>query len=393
MIKKFLLLLGLCVFWSSAYAAQVSITPQFADPRFEPADKLHAGCLNSANIDITTENNEEISSFRFIISYSPEHISILDVKPTEAYKDILDSRIEYDKIIVSVLNTTLPKNNKTPIFTISFKSNEEAKESTLAIRKPSYLIDKSGKEKSVFVEQALSFEKVSECEPDILPPTIVLKKPNTTSSLLWLDSYFVFEIKDLGKWINKESLSISFDGVLYTGNSESFVRTTGDYLSFYPEKWLPINKELHLDISISDKQIYGWANNLKRTFTFFTHSWIVFENNITPLMFRNLVGKTKYIYATDDECSALTFISTQSTALHFPLSSIQSLSKKINCSFDKTAVLQALQKNKSETKSTVFISTFSVLGWLLFGITFILKLNYFISYKKYKKIAKSLKSS
>jgi hypothetical protein len=137
----------------------------------------------------------------------------LDIKPNETYKDILDSRIEYDKIIVSLLNKQIPQWETTDLFTISFKSNEFATESLLAIRKPSYVIDQSNKEVLVFVEQKLSFEKVSECEPDIIPPTITLVKPENTSQLLGLDSYFSFSIKDLGKGVDKNSVIIDFDWI------------------------------------------------------------------------------------------------------------------------------------------------------------------------------------
>ncbi|HCY21495.1 TPA: hypothetical protein DIC40_06705 [Patescibacteria group bacterium] len=102
------------------------------------------------------------------------------------------------------------------MFTISFKSNEYASGSLLAIRKPSYVIDQNNKEVLVFVEQKLSFAKVAECEPDIVPPTITLIKPQNTKQTLGLDSYFVFSIKDIGKGINPNSIIINFDGISYT---------------------------------------------------------------------------------------------------------------------------------------------------------------------------------
>jgi hypothetical protein len=196
-IKKYLFAFGLFLFGSSSYAAQLLIQSNFADPRFEPANKLHAGCVNTATVSIKTSSKENLSSFRFVVSYEPQNIEILEIKPNEKYKDIMDSKIEYDKIIVSMLNKQIPLGETTPLFTISFKSNEFATESLLAIRKPSYVIDQNNKEILVFVEQKLSFEKVPECEPDTLPPTITLIKPENTSQLLALDNYFSFSIKDL----------------------------------------------------------------------------------------------------------------------------------------------------------------------------------------------------
>jgi hypothetical protein len=141
------------------------------------------------------------------------------------------------------------------LFTISFKSNEFATESLFAIHKPSYVIDQNNKEILVFVEQKLSFEKVPECEPDILPPTITLVKPQNTSALLELDTYFTFSLKDEGKGIDPTSLRLNFDGITYTGSDPAFVWQK-DQLSFYPRKWLPIGKTLDLAIVIGDKQSY-----------------------------------------------------------------------------------------------------------------------------------------
>lgn len=392
MIKKYLFVLSLFLLGSSTYAAQLFIEPQFADPRFEPANKLHAGCVHQATVRIKTSSKENISSFRFVISYEPQNIEILDIKPNEVYKDILDSRIEYDKIIVSLLNKQIPQWETTDLFTISFKSNEFATESLLAIRKPSYVIDQSNKEVLVFVEQKLSLEKVSECEPDIIPPTITLVKPENTSQLLGLDSYFSFSIKDLGKGVDKNSVIIDFDWAKYTWSDSALV-WENDQLTFYPKKWMPIGKSLDLNISINDKQSYGWANTSAKIFSFATHNGIVFENAITPTMYRNLAGKAKAIYATAEECAALSLLWSSAYTIQFPFEPIESLSKKINCSFDKATILKSLDKNKEKAKSTVFLSVFSVFGWVLFGITFILKLHYLVSYKKQKKISKSLQAS
>lgn len=392
MIKKYLFAFVLFTLGSSTYAAQLFIQPNFAEPRFEPADKLHAGCVNSATVSIKTSSKENISSFRFVVSYEPQNMEILEIKPNDAYKDIMDSKIEYDKVIVSMLNKPIPQGETTSLFTLSFKSNEFATESLLAIRKPSYVIDQNNKEILVFVEQRLPFEKVSECKPDVLPPTITLIKPQNTSQLLGLDSYFTFSLKDEGKGIDPTSLRLNFDGITYTGSDPSFVWDK-DQLFFYPKKWLPIGKTLDLAIVIGDKQVYWWANTSKKTFTFTTHPSIVFENSLTPTMYRNLAGKAKNIYATAEECAALAFLGSNALTLQFPFEPIESLSKKINCPFDKSSILSSLEQNKTAAKSTVFISVFSILGWVLFGITFILKLHYLLSYRKHKKLSRSLKYS
>lgn len=392
MIKKYLFAFGLFLFGSSTYAAQLLIQPKFSEPRFEPANKLHAWCINKATVSIKTSSKENLSSFRFVVSYEPQNIEILEIKANDTYKDIMDSKIEYDKIIISMLNKQIPQWETTPLFTISFKSNEFATESLLAIRKPSYVIDQNNKEILVFVEQKLAFEKVPECEPDTLPPTITLIRPENTSKLLGLDSYFSFSIKDLGKGVDKNSVVVDFDGVTYTWTDSAFAWKE-DQLTFYPKKWMPIGKTLDLNISVNDKQIYWWANTSTKTFTFTTQNNIAFENNLSPTQYRNLAEKAKAIYATAEECAALTLLGNNASSIQFPFEPIESLSKKINCSFDKNKVINSLEKNKDTAKSTVFLSVFSVLGWVLFGITFILKLHYLASYKKQKKISKSLQVS
>ena len=199
MLKK--IFLSFCILGSIigiTHAAQISIDPQFADSRFEPADKLHAGCINEANVSLKT-SKEDINSLRLILSYEPEKIQIMDIKPTDAYKNILDTKIEYDKVVVTLLDATIPNNDTTKLFTISFKSAETISESVLAIHKPSYVMTKSSTKIPIFVEQTLPFAQVTECEPDVVPPTIMLSKPKDTTSPLAMDSYFVFAIKDLGK--------------------------------------------------------------------------------------------------------------------------------------------------------------------------------------------------
>lgn len=393
MSKKYLLsLFGLILFVWTTFAAQITIQPQFSDARFQPDDKLHAWCINKAVVQLKSTDNEKISSFRLIISYEPQNIEIIGIKPNNEYKDILDSKIEYDKIIVSLLNKQIPSGNS-DLFTLSFKSNTYASWSLLSIHKPSYLIWwKDNKEIPVFVEQKLSFEQVPECDPDILPPTISLVKPSNTSLPLGVDSYFTFSFEDEGKGINKNSLNITFDWKTYSGTSDAFIRDKNT-VSFLPEKRLPVWKNLDLIVSIADKQSYGWPNSSTKTFNFTTHSSIVFENTITPTMYRNLANKAKAIYATSEECAALSFLGINASSLNFPFDPLESLSKKINCPFDKETISKAIEKNKEATKSSLFISVFAILGWILFAITFVLKLHYIASYKKHKKIVKSLKSS
>ncbi|HCY21494.1 TPA: hypothetical protein DIC40_06700 [Patescibacteria group bacterium] len=42
--------------------------------------------MHTATVSIKTSSKESVSSFRFVVSYEPEKLEILDIKPSEAYK-------------------------------------------------------------------------------------------------------------------------------------------------------------------------------------------------------------------------------------------------------------------------------------------------------------------
>jgi hypothetical protein len=289
MIKKVLFIFGLLFVGSFGLAAQILIEPQFSDSRFPPTDKLHAGCSHTAKISIKTSSKEDISSFRFVLSYEPQKIEVLGIKPNEKYQWSMDSKIEYDKIIVSLVNKPIPKNETTELFSLSFKSNEFASGTSLVLHKPSYVVWQNNEEILVFAEQKIAFEKTVECDPDVLSPTIALIKPQNTSQLLKIDNVFIFAINDTGKGIDKESLSLEFDGNKYSWLDSAFM-WSGDQLSFYPKTWIPSGKKVSLTLSIWDKQSYWWPNIISKTFSFTSHSGVVFENGVSPSMYRNLLG-------------------------------------------------------------------------------------------------------
>jgi hypothetical protein len=97
---------------------------------------------------------------------------------------------------------------------------------------------------------------VPECEPDIIPPNISLIYPKDTEQRISLDQYFIFDIKDSDKGVDKNSVLIHFDGEDYAAQSDN-IKRNGNYLTFYPGAWIPINKTMDLNILINDKQVYG----------------------------------------------------------------------------------------------------------------------------------------
>ncbi len=84
-----------------------------------------------------------------------------------------------------------------------------------------------------------------------------------------MDQYFIFDIKDIGKGIDKNSAIVNFDGQQYFYGSDNLKRN-GNYLTFYPSTWIPIDKKIDLKILIADKQIYGGANKIESTYAFQT---------------------------------------------------------------------------------------------------------------------------
>jgi hypothetical protein len=124
-------------------------------------------------------------------------MEILRILPTSKNGEVT-SKIEYNKIIFEV-NTPIFDKNKdaTTFFQLSFKSDTIGKE-TLVLGTGSEAITAS---KSYPLNQTftLDFDKVPECEPDIVPPNINLIFPKDTEQNINLDQYFIFDIKDIGK--------------------------------------------------------------------------------------------------------------------------------------------------------------------------------------------------
>ncbi|HCB51816.1 TPA: hypothetical protein DEP21_04600 [Patescibacteria group bacterium] len=154
------------------------------------------------------------------------------------------------------MDANIPNSATTKLFSLSFKSNENITGSILSIHKPSYVMTKSSTKIPVFVDQKLSFAAVPECEPDTIPPTITLMKPKDTTTPLALDSYFIFDIKDIGKGVSKQSLRVHFNGKTYSGADPVF-SWQDNYLAFLPNEWIPIGTAVNLTITIGDLQSYG----------------------------------------------------------------------------------------------------------------------------------------
>lgn len=116
---------------------------------------------------------------------------------------------------------------------------------------------------------------------------------------------------------------------------------------------------------------------------------MVLNKNISPLLFRRITQEAGKISASPTECGTLNALYKNTD----PVSqeNLSTLIQKNGCDNSMlaisplesgdTAVLSAEGKMLSYKK----LSIFATLGWILFFITFVLKMHYFVSYRKHKK--------
>jgi len=375
-----------CVLW-----AKVTFQPLYSDVRFQPADKLHAGCANSADI-LFSPQGQKITKFTLVLYYNPENIEIIRILPNNT-NGIASSKIEYNKIILEVDKPIFTSSTETKsFFQLYFKSAIVGKEiMVLGTWSEAITANKTYPLAGAF---DLNFEKVPECEPDIIPPSINLIYPKDTQQRITLDQYFIFDIKDIGKWINKNSVIVNFGWSQYFYGSENLKRN-GNYLTFYPKDRLPINKPIDLNILITDQQSYWWANKTESIYNFKTATGMILNKNITPIIFRRLAQEADKISASVDECELLADFYTTSDIKY--QKELKSILQKVGCNLssidtslleNETAIVPEMNTQQKQYRN---ISVFATLGWILFFIVFTLKIHYLLAYRKHKNISEKLK--
>ncbi len=379
------------IFWFATLWAKVTFQPLYSDVRFQPSDKLHAGCTNSADI-LFAPQGQNISKFKIVLYYNPEDIEVLRILPSTT-DGILSSKIEYNKIVLEVQNPRFDFSTQTKsFFQISFKSDSVGKE-TITVWTGSEATTANNKIFPMNGNIDLTFEKVPECEPDIVPPNITLIYPKDTDQRITLDQFFVFDVKDIGKGTDKASVIVNFDREQYFYGSENLKRN-GNYLTFYPKKWISIDTSIDLKILVTDQQSYGGANTTESIFSFQSVTGMVLKNNINPMIFRRVVQEANRISSSVDECQVLWNFYTQAKAIH--QRELKSIIQKLGC--DLSAIDLTLKEASnpipvltSDQKQYRNISVFATLGWILFFIAFALKMHYFLAYRKHKKINEKMK--
>lgn len=371
------------------HGAQVTLQPIYSDTRFQPSDQLHAWCITSADV-LVAPQWQKIKAFTIVLSYDPERLEIVRVLPKKNI-GITNSKIEYDKIILEVQNPLFDTATASSFFEIYFKGTLPGNEFlTLGTGSEVITSTKTSPLQGTFT---LSFAKVPECEPDIIPPSLSLVYPKDTTQRISLDQHFVFDIKDTGKGVDKQSVVILFDGEEYTYGTDN-IKRNGNLLTFYPGTWIPINTPLDLTIAIDDKQIYGGANHTENVFNFTSATGMLLQNTLTPMMFRQIVQKAQKIAANSGECMLLgARYPTLSPMDQFTL---KSLLQKIGCDLGLLDTAELFSWTPWDTDHrwsfASWFSVFATLWWILFLITFSLKIHYVIAYRKHKKMHKKLSS-
>jgi hypothetical protein len=110
-------------------------------------------------------------------------------------------------------------------------------------------------------------------------------------------------------------------------------------------------------------------------------------------MLRASLDKLASVLASPQECSGMiaSFIASKDLS---QLSAMASLTQKMGCVFDQNTVVQTIKENiQKKHAEPTFISVFALTGWILFVLSFFLKLHYMASNHKHKKIAKDVLSS
>lgn len=114
-------------------AIKVSLDPLLMDARFTPADVLHAGCINSANVMFQSEG-QEIENVHMVFSYVPEDIQIVRVAST-ADKSLINYNIDYDSLVLNYLNQKGKKLSNVNLFQVYFKSQDSLTATNLTLDK------------------------------------------------------------------------------------------------------------------------------------------------------------------------------------------------------------------------------------------------------------------
>ncbi len=386
------LLLSTLVFVGASFAAELLVDPLYSDPRFPPTDRLHAGCMQSADINLATEL--DIKDIHVVLQFDPQKVDILRILPDNKNRDeIIDFDIRYGEIVYSHENMVYNPWYEIKIFSMMFNSKPDIEDVLFTFGSGSYAVTQWWQRINLEGDSIIPFATVPECDPDIIPPSINLIRPFPSQSGIALDSLFVFEIKDIGKWVDKDSIYVLIGQDAYTMNTQG-VAFSGEHLVVQPRNWLPVGSEIEVKVSVSDLQEFGWPNRSEKTFVINTADGIILDDNINPMELKQRSRELRQQQWSSDECKLLQslqwFIAESNREM------VEAMALKLEC--DVVLAIEGLDMDISDTtlshsaawfftvEETSWFSLFAITWWVLFFVTLLLKLHYFVSYKKHKNV-------
>jgi len=381
--------LSFLLFFGSVIAAELQVKPLYSDKRFPPIDKLHAGCMQNADIALATEL--DIKEIRVSLQFDPQKIDILRILPDNKNRDeVIDYDIKYGEIVYTHKNMVYNPWYEIKVFSMMFNSKKDINAVDFVFGSGSYAITQWWQRINLEWKQSIPFANVPECDPDIIPPSVTLIRPIPSESGIALDSLFVFEIKDIGKWYDPESIYILIGQDAYTINTP-WVAFSGEYLVVQPKTWLPVASEIELKVSVSDFQTFWWTNRTEKTFIINTASSVVLDENINPMELKQRSRELRQNQWSSEECRLLQslqwFIAEDNRQM------IEDVAAKIECELVLAVSPELSVAEKEHNAAWVLlveekwgIWLFAITGWVLFFVTLLLKLHYFVSYKEHKKL-------
>lgn len=386
MRKIFLGVVAMLLFLGASFAADLNVKPLYSDERFPPTDKLHAWCLQNA--DITLETELDIKEINVVMDFDPEKVDILRILPDHKNRDEkIDFEIKYGEIVYNHKNMVYTPWYEIKIFGMMFNSAKDIDKVDFVFASWSYAVTQWNVRINLEWKRTIPFASVPECDPDVIPPSVTLVKPVPSESGIALDSLFVFEMKDAGKWIDYESVSIVINSEEYTMASP-WVAVSGNYLVIQPRTWLPVATWIDLKVEVSDLQVFWWANKTKKSFIINTAAWVVLDDNINPMELKQRSRELRQNQWSAEECKLLQ--SLQWFIAEDSRKAIEDVAKKIEC--DLVLAVEDIDADPTHNAAQIFVSQdgtfslFAVTWWLLFFVTLFLKLHYLVEYKKHKKL-------
>lgn len=343
------------------------------------------------NADIVLSTELDIKEIRVRLQFDPEKIDILRILPDNKNRDeVIDYDIKYGEISYTHKNMVYNPWYEIKVFSMMFNSKKDISNVDFVFGSGSYAVTQWGQRVNLEWKNAISFANVPECDPDIIPPSVTLIRPVPSEVGIALDSLFVFEIKDIGKWYDPESIYILIGNDAYTINTPG-VAFSWEYLVVQPKTWLPVASEIELKASVSDLQVFWWTNRTEKTFIINTASSVVLDDNINPMELKQRSRELRQSQWSSEECRLLQslqwFIAEDSRQM------IEDVAAKIECNLVLAVESELSPWDQTHNAASVLLvqekwgmSLFAITGWILFFVTLLLKLHYFASYKEHKKL-------